>query len=75
MNDKDFSQAPANNKLPILEVLQQYLKGKEHILEIGSGTGQHAVFFAEQFARSGNLFSFDALSAVGPEHHLEPRAI
>ena len=52
MNDKDFSQAPANNKLPILEVLQQYLKGKEHILEIGSGTGQHAVFFAEQFANT-----------------------
>jgi cyclopropane fatty-acyl-phospholipid synthase-like methyltransferase len=45
--DKPFSQACENNKEPILEVLNQYLVGKEYILEIGSGTGQHARYFAD----------------------------
>ncbi|NNF97663.1 MAG: DUF938 domain-containing protein, partial [Halobacteria archaeon] len=33
---------------PILAVLQQYFAGVSKVLEIGSGTGQHAVFFAAQ---------------------------
>ncbi|MGP4969878.1 DUF938 domain-containing protein [Psychrobacter aquimaris] len=41
-----FSQACENNKQPILEVLQNELKGFKHLLEIGSGTGQHSVYFA-----------------------------
>lgn len=41
-----FSQACANNKQPILEVLQQELIDANHVLEIGSGTGQHSVYFA-----------------------------
>lgn len=41
-----FSQACENNKQPILEVLQQELKDSLHVLEIGSGTGQHSVYFA-----------------------------
>jgi len=45
---KPFSQACENNKRPILEVLRRHLAGARHVLEIGSGTGQHAVFFAEQ---------------------------
>ena len=43
-----FSQACENNKHPILEVLVRYLKDVSWVLEIGSGTGQHAVFFAEK---------------------------
>lgn len=41
-------KAPAaeRNRQPILEVLQQELQGSEKVLEIGSGSGQHAVFFA-----------------------------
>jgi SAM-dependent methyltransferase len=46
--DKPFSQACENNKRPILEVLRDALAGLDLVLEIGSGTGQHAVFFAEQ---------------------------
>lgn len=42
-----FSQACENNKAPILNVLERYLGGVSTVLEIGSGTGQHAVFFAE----------------------------
>ena len=41
-----FSQACENNKQPILEVLQSELHGFKHVLEVGSGTGQHSVYFA-----------------------------
>jgi len=45
---KPFSDACEENKVPILNVITQYFSTASHILEIGSGTGQHAVFFAEQ---------------------------
>ncbi|HCT73618.1 MAG TPA: methylase [Psychrobacter sp.] len=41
-----FSQACENNKQPILDILQIELQGFKHVLEIGSGTGQHSVYFA-----------------------------
>lgn len=41
-----FSQACENNKQPILSVLQKELVGYSQVLEIGSGTGQHSVYFA-----------------------------
>ncbi|MEE3143468.1 MAG: DUF938 domain-containing protein, partial [Pseudomonadota bacterium] len=44
-----FSQACENNKLPILEVLNRHLTDAQTLLEIGGGTGQHAVFFARHF--------------------------
>lgn len=44
---KPFAEACEQNKQPILEVLQQELTATNTVLEIGSGTGQHAVFFAE----------------------------
>jgi cyclopropane fatty-acyl-phospholipid synthase-like methyltransferase len=43
-----FSQACENNKQPILTQLQLLFKKPTSVFEIGSGTGQHAVFFAEQ---------------------------
>lgn len=45
---KPFSQACANNQQPILAVLQRYVEVPGTLLEIGSGTGQHGVFMAEQ---------------------------
>ncbi len=48
MMDKPFSQACENNKRPILDVLHRHFGEVHRVLEIGSGTGQHAVFFAEQ---------------------------
>lgn len=48
MNDLPFSEACERNKLPILEVLKQVLPDRGRILEIGSGTGQHVVFFAAE---------------------------
>lgn len=44
--EKPFSQACENNKAPILGVLQRVFAPCRNILEIGSGTGQHAVWFA-----------------------------
>ena len=44
--DLSFSQACENNKGPILSVLRQAFANSQHVLEIGSGTGQHAVHFA-----------------------------
>lgn len=45
---KPFSQACENNKTPILNVLRQVLTESADVLEIGSGTGQHAVYFGAQ---------------------------
>ena len=47
---KPFAESCEQNKQPILAVLSQYLADRQSVLEIGSGTGQHAVFFAEQFS-------------------------
>lgn len=43
---KPYSQACENNKNPILEQLQILFQNSKSVLEIGSGTGQHAVHFA-----------------------------
>jgi hypothetical protein len=50
MNNKPFSQACENNKRPILDILTTVFARTKHVLEIGSGTGQHAVFFAPHLA-------------------------
>jgi cyclopropane fatty-acyl-phospholipid synthase-like methyltransferase len=41
-----FSEACERNKGPILELLRSALASSRSVLEIGSGTGQHAVHFA-----------------------------
>ncbi|MEN8800824.1 MAG: DUF938 domain-containing protein [Thiogranum sp.] len=46
---KTFSESCEQNRAPILEVLHLELAGKSRLLEIGSGTGQHAVYFAPEF--------------------------
>jgi cyclopropane fatty-acyl-phospholipid synthase-like methyltransferase len=45
---QNFSQAAENNKGPILAELQTRFVEPGRVLEIGSGTGQHAVYFSEQ---------------------------
>jgi len=47
MSNKPFSQACENNKEPILEIIRQVFANTTHVLEIGSGTGQHACYFSQ----------------------------
>ena len=60
MGDRRFYEAPADearrsapaalrNREPIAQVLGDWLPGSGLVLEIASGTGEHAVFFAERF--------------------------
>lgn len=45
--DKPFSPACERNRDAILDALRVQFSGRSHVLEIGSGTGQHAVHMAE----------------------------
>ncbi|HEY0163972.1 MAG TPA: DUF938 domain-containing protein [Sphingomicrobium sp.] len=60
MSDERFYEAPSDdvrrsapaalrNREPIAEVLAEWLPTEGLVLEIASGTGEHAVFFAERF--------------------------
>jgi cyclopropane fatty-acyl-phospholipid synthase-like methyltransferase len=44
--EKPFSAACDRNRAPILAVLREHFADRAQVLEIGSGTGQHAVYFA-----------------------------
>ncbi|MCH8615104.1 class I SAM-dependent methyltransferase [Sphingomonas sp. SM33] len=61
MGDRRFYEAPAGsqarrsapaalrNREPIADVLRQWLPESGTVLEVASGTGEHAVYFAERF--------------------------
>jgi len=44
--DKPYSPACERNREPILDLLRAHFADRRQVLEIGSGTGQHAVHFA-----------------------------
>jgi cyclopropane fatty-acyl-phospholipid synthase-like methyltransferase len=47
---KPFSQACERNRIPILKVMQSLITSDDRrLLEVGSGTGQHAVYLAPHF--------------------------
>ena len=45
---KPYAESCDENRDPILAVIQPLFKDYSSVLEIGSGTGQHAVYFAEK---------------------------
>ena len=45
--EKPFSAACERNRVPILDALRVAFADRRRVLEIGSGTGQHAVHFAK----------------------------
>ena len=45
--NKPYAAAAEQNREPILEVLKKEFSQVNSVLEIGSGTGQHAVYFAQ----------------------------
>jgi hypothetical protein len=46
MTELPYSQASENNKAPILQVLTRVFADRKSVLEVGSGTGQHATYLA-----------------------------
>ncbi len=60
---KPYAESSEKNKAPILAVLKQVFTAPARVLEIASGTGQHAVYFARELPHltwqpselSGNL--------------------
>lgn len=61
-----FSDACERNKIPILEVLNEELDSGI-VLEIGSGTGQHSVFFSKEISSikwypSETISNFESLN-------------
>ena len=79
MNTITFSSAAERNQQPILDQLRILLPQQGTILEIGSGTGQHAVFFTRNLPgllwqpsdRSENLAGLEArFSSEGNERIL-----
>jgi SAM-dependent methyltransferase len=51
MSEKPFSPSCERNREPILWVLREHFADRRRVLEIGSGTGQHAVCFAAALPR------------------------
>ena len=45
---KPYAESCEKNKEPILAVLKEVFSERKRVLEIASGTGQHAVFFARE---------------------------
>ena len=78
--DLPFSQACENNQAPILAVLQQAFAECRQVLEIGSGTGQHGVYFAPRLPQlvwqtsdlAGNHAGIRAWQAAQPAPNLRP---
>ncbi|MFN3716430.1 MAG: DUF938 domain-containing protein [Thiobacillus sp.] len=46
--DKPWSESCEQNRDPILAVLREVFADRRYVLEIGSGTGQHAVYFGAE---------------------------
>ncbi len=76
---RQFAPATDRNREPILEVLKQALPATGLVLEIASGTGEHASFFTPQLAprywlpsdaNADALASIQAWRQVTPSHAL-----
>jgi cyclopropane fatty-acyl-phospholipid synthase-like methyltransferase len=81
---KAHSAACERNRDPILAVLREIFADAERVLEIGSGTGQHAVYFAQHLPhltwqpsdRPGHLDSVRArVDEAGLDNLAEPIAL
>jgi SAM-dependent methyltransferase len=68
-----LSEAADRNKQPILEILRGALARHRRVLEIGSGTGQHAVHFARELRHLEwqPTDRADCLPALAARHGLE----
>ena len=77
---KEYAPACDRNCRVILDVLREILARSETVLEVGSGTGQHAVYFADHLPhvrltpsdRPGHLDSIRAWSGEAQLDNLRP---
>jgi len=78
----NFSQAANNNQAPILLELSKHLISPCSLLEVGSGSGQHAVHFATQLPHvswqptdQGDYYPglVDNIGRLAPDNVLPPR--
>ncbi|MDT8383738.1 MAG: DUF938 domain-containing protein [Gammaproteobacteria bacterium] len=81
---KPYAESCEQNKHAILAVLRQELMHARELLEIGSGTGQHAVFFAVELPhlrwQTSDVRAHHAgieawISEQGPDNVLPPLAL
>lgn len=79
-----YSPASERNREPILQALRPRMPDRGTVLEIGAGTGQHAVFFAAALPgltwlpteRPGEMAGLQArLDAEGPPNLLAARSL
>ena len=63
LSDKPFAESCVENRAPILAVLREVFADRRYVLEIGSGTGQHAVYFAPELPHQ------TWQTADVPQHH------
>jgi cyclopropane fatty-acyl-phospholipid synthase-like methyltransferase len=63
VNDKPFAESCVQNREPIIAMLREVFGDRRRVLEIGSGTGQHAVYFAP------DLPQLVWQTADVPQHH------
>ena len=68
MIDKPFAESCEQNRGPILAVLREVFADCYRVLEIGSGTGQHAVYFGAEMPH------LRWQTADVPQHHTGIRA-
>jgi hypothetical protein len=78
---REYAPATERNRQPILDVLQRVLPAKGTILEIASGTGEHAIFFAPRLqthqwlpsdVESSHRASIQAWQSYFPSENLYP---
>ena len=72
---KLFSESSEQNKRPIFEVLKNAFAEAESVLEIGSGSGQHAIYFAEKLPHLTWLASDQAEYQSGIQEWLDDSAL
>ncbi len=81
--EKPFSQACENNKNPILQIIRTVYVKSATVWEIGSGTGQHACYFAKHLPhltwqptdRADNLAGIDCRVQTSGLSNLLPALI
>ena len=68
---KPHSAACERNREPILAVLREHFADRRQVLEVGSGTGQHAVHFAAALPGLVWAYGYDAEGAGADWNGLE----